>query len=942
MSTEHWTLVQQLRYDVSGNIVCKSDVRGSHCNSGKNYFYGAEGVPGSLAGPHAVTRVNSTSGNRDFLYDKNGNLMLDRIGASVEREFAYTPFNKLRRVSTHDGALTLATAFFYGPDRARVLKRRYSENPQSTSIEGRTHYIGNVEFEFEGAGFDQRKSRRTIAGVAIEVTDPSQISNTRYQHRDHLGSIVALSTSTGGPQAIEIDARMGFDAWGKRRDPYWVESPWLQWGLSQPGWAWRMLWVTPRGFTGHEHLDRHGVIHMNGRIYDPHLARFLQADPFMEDTGTLNRYTYVHNNPLLYSDPSGYFSLKKWGRIALSIAISVYSGGSASGAAWGLWGSTVTAGQAVTTVLVGGALSGGISSGTWDGAFYGAFSGLAFYNVGQALAGSSWAQGSFAGTDLSAAGLAAKTVSHGLLGGALAHAQGGQFGHGFLSSGVTAASSPYIANGFDGNRFLQGALAATVAGVVLDVITMTGAAGPQGLDGANQLSRLRYQHRDHLGSIVALSKANGELYTRMGFDPWGQRRDPDNAQVPWLQWVAPGALPFDTFTQPIWAQLMLEATPRGYTGHEHLDWHGVIHMNGRIYDPHLARFLQADPFMEDMSTLNRYSYVLNNPLMYTDPSGYFFGSFKDIFKTVISIAISIAAPYFAPGIWGAILAGAASGAIMTGSIEGALWGAFSGAVFFGIGQGFENLAQLSNADFLGTGLSATQFAQQSILHGVAGGTIAHVQGGKFGHGFLSAGVSKAATPGIMDTFNHSVSQGIAVAIVGGTVSEVTGGKFANGAVTAAMAFSFGNALQQERGEPLSEETIEKLAPFFEENEISPFVGEFLEDFDLRDIRVHEGIPWYVVGNPDAYASDLNIYFAPGKFDPNTAAGLALIGHEALHVYQYQEHGSIGMRVKYLSDYLGNRMDGMAPYDAYRAIPFEQDAFRFQAHIEDQLIRRGFP
>ena len=111
-------------------------------------------------------------------------------------------------------------------------------------------------------------------------------------------------------------------------------------------------------------------------------------------------------------------------------------------------------------------------------------------------------------------------------------------------------------------------------------------------------------------------------------------------------------------------------------------------------------------------------------------------------------------------------------------------------MFFGIGQGFENLAQLSNADFLGTGLSATQFAQQSILHGVAGGTIAHVQGGKFGHGFLSAGVSKAATPGIMDTFNHSVSQGIAVAIVGGTVSEVTGGKFANGAVTAAMAFAF--------------------------------------------------------------------------------------------------------------------------------------------------------
>nr|WP_277347458.1 RHS repeat-associated core domain-containing protein [Wenzhouxiangella sp. XN79A] len=51
--------------------------------------------------------------------------------------------------------------------------------------------------------------------------------------------------------------------------------------------------LTPRGFTGHEHLDRHGLIHMNGRVYDPRLGRFLQADPFVEDTGTLNRYTAI-------------------------------------------------------------------------------------------------------------------------------------------------------------------------------------------------------------------------------------------------------------------------------------------------------------------------------------------------------------------------------------------------------------------------------------------------------------------------------------------------------------------------------------------------------------------------------------------------------------------------------------------------------------------------
>jgi RHS repeat-associated protein len=53
---------------------------------------------------------------------------------------------------------------------------------------------------------------------------------------------------------------------------------------------------------------------------------------------------------------------------------------------------------------------------------------------------------------------------------------------------------------------------------------------------------------------------------------------------------------------------------------------GIIHMNGRIYDPILGRFLQADPFIQfpnNSQSYNRYSYVLNNPMTLTDPSGYF-------------------------------------------------------------------------------------------------------------------------------------------------------------------------------------------------------------------------------------------------------------------------------------------------------------------------------
>jgi hypothetical protein len=52
-------------------------------------------------------------------------------------------------------------------------------------------------------------------------------------------------------------------------------------------------------------------------------------------------------------------------------------------------------------------------------------------------------------------------------------------------------------------------------------------------------------------------------------------------------------------------------------------------MNGRVYDPEVGRFLSADPFIQapyNSQSYNRYSYVLNNPLKYVDPSGYFWKS----------------------------------------------------------------------------------------------------------------------------------------------------------------------------------------------------------------------------------------------------------------------------------------------------------------------------
>jgi hypothetical protein len=107
-----------------------------------------------------------------------------------------------------------------------------------------------------------------------------------------------------------------------------------------------------------------------------------------------------------------------------------------------------------------------------------------------------------------------------------------------------------------------------------------------------------------------------------------------------------------------------------------------------------------------------------------------------------------------------------SGFVSTGSLKGALQGAFSGAIFGAIGA---------------SGLSGIESFAAS---GFAGGIISDVQGGKFGHGFISAGIG-AAMGGRFG--KNPYAQVVGSAVVGGTVSKLTGGKFANGALSAAFA-----------------------------------------------------------------------------------------------------------------------------------------------------------
>lgn len=65
---------------------------------------------------------------------------------------------------------------------------------------------------------------------------------------------------------------------------------------------------------------------------------------------------------------------------------------------------------------------------------------------------------------------------------------------------------------------------------------------------------------------------------------------------------------------------------RGFTGHEHYDRFKIINANARLYDPVIGRFFSPDPFVQApdfTQNYNRYSYCMNNPVMYSDPDGEF-------------------------------------------------------------------------------------------------------------------------------------------------------------------------------------------------------------------------------------------------------------------------------------------------------------------------------
>jgi RHS repeat-associated protein len=311
-------------YNAVGNMTYKSDVG--------TYTYPAL----TAARPHAVASVSGSgspfSVTGAYTYDANGNLsaasgtLYPAVGSvTFSRTLTYTSYNMPSTLTHAQGGSTYSYTYTYNAEHERVKLVTVRPTDTLTSVYIHPAGKGALLYEKEMRASDGLiEHKHYVASgsgvVGIFVTKSAygvgQGPEMRYYHRDHLDSIAAISNSSAG-----IIERLSFEAYGERRYPN---------GSAQDRTSPLVGITTDRGFTMHEHLDEMNLIHMNGRIYDPVLARFMTSDPFIAGTGNLqsyNRYSYVSNSPLMYTDPSGYWSLRRSLKASAPAAVGFMLGG---------------------------------------------------------------------------------------------------------------------------------------------------------------------------------------------------------------------------------------------------------------------------------------------------------------------------------------------------------------------------------------------------------------------------------------------------------------------------------------------------------------------------------------------------------------------------------------------------------------------------------------
>jgi len=265
------TQVDSYAYDVLGNLLSTPDIGAVNY---VQYDASAQASCTSLGavaqpGPHAA--LQSSQGV--YCYDARGNQI-----AGPNRSVSYSVDNKPLLI-THNGQ---ASEFRYDPDR----KRFYQNTPTRT-----TYYLDEGQFEEVHANGQVLQNTYASGYLQHQKNLSSSTSTLKYKLNDQLGSVDVVLDAQG--QVLE---RLAYAPFGGRRGADWSNN-------GAP------MQESRRGFTGHEHLEESSLIHMNGRVYDPALGRFLSADIVYQDATNaqmFNRYAYGFNSPFSGTDPTGY------------------------------------------------------------------------------------------------------------------------------------------------------------------------------------------------------------------------------------------------------------------------------------------------------------------------------------------------------------------------------------------------------------------------------------------------------------------------------------------------------------------------------------------------------------------------------------------------------------------------------------------------------------
>ena len=251
----NWELVatysQSWQYNPIGNLTQRVDI-----STPQNFEYT------DPAHKHAVTKHNGVT---QFVYDANGN-MIQRYSDLMQ----YDVENRL--TSTTSGSTT--TSNYYNGDGARVKKVITTGGASVT-----THYIGGIYEYTTWTGGTSIAKYYYFGGQRVAVKNSSGVS---YLHGDHLGSTSATSGAVTSSQTFYPFGAI-FSSSGTPPTDY--------------------------GFTGQKQDASAGLMYYGARYYDPGLGRFTQPDtivPNAMDPQSLNRYSYVSNNPVNFVDPTGH------------------------------------------------------------------------------------------------------------------------------------------------------------------------------------------------------------------------------------------------------------------------------------------------------------------------------------------------------------------------------------------------------------------------------------------------------------------------------------------------------------------------------------------------------------------------------------------------------------------------------------------------------------